>query len=77
MNTVGLWTLYLGIRHEEYLRESTELRAGALLSPAALQRAPAADMASTARMEQTILPNSDANAMVAFTWRTHQNNHVE
>ena len=65
------WTLYLGIRYEEHLRERVELRTGALWSPAALQRPPAADVAprtcgTTARTEQTILPSTEANTMVRF-----------
>lgn len=84
---IFLESLYLGIRYEEHLRERVELRTGALWSPAALQRPPAADVAprtcgTTARMEQTILPSTEANTMVRFytlttTWnrfytkRTH------
>lgn len=65
------WTLYLGIRYEEHLRERVELRTGTLWSPAALQRPPAEDVAprtcgTTARMEQTILPSTEANTMVRF-----------
>lgn len=65
------WTPYLGIRYEEHLRERVELRTGALWSPAALQRPPAADVAprtcgTTARTEQTILPSTEANTMVRF-----------